>query len=142
MLQCQACKSWNENGAAFCIQCGQSVGGGKRRWGLRHTLVLIAGLAGIQAAVFFHSFQQPVEPVESGVPQGQPRSVAVMKPAVEGETPAPLPVREGGRPRAGRSLDLRRRPPPGRPRFAESRSIRRWPLSSSLTRAGVNSLSR
>ena len=93
MLQCQACKSWNEDGAAFCTQCGQPAGGGRRRWGLRHTLVLIAGLAGIQAAVFFYFFQQPVEP---GVPQGQgqPRSVAVMKPAVEGETPAPPhPVR-------------------------------------------------
>ena len=105
MLQCQACKSWNEDGAAFCTQCGQPVGGGKRRWGLRHTLVLIAGLAGIQAAVFFYFFQQPVEP---GVPQGQgqPRSVAVMKPVVEGETPAPPPATEG------KPLSSRKKPGP------------------------------
>ena len=63
MLQCQACKSWNEDGAAFCTQCGQPVGGGKRRWGLRHTLVLIAGLAGIQAGfsfIFFSSLSSLV----------------------------------------------------------------------------------
>ena len=125
MLQCQTCKSWNEDGAAFCTQCGQSVGGGRRRWGLRHTLVLIAGLAGIQAAVFFYFFQQPVEP---GVPQGQgqPRSVAVMKPAVEGETPAPPPAREG------KPILSRKKPGPAAKAPSSPPTVRRVKVDSAL----------
>ena len=125
MLQCQTCKSWNEDGASFCTQCGQPVGGGKRRWGLRHTLVLIAGLAGIQAAVFFYFFEQPVEP---GVPQGQgqPRSVAVMKPAVEGETPAPPPAR------AGKPLSSRKKPGPASKASSSPPTVRRVKVDSAL----------
>ena len=125
MLQCQTCKSWNEDGASFCTQCGQPVGGGKRRWGLRHTLVLIAGLAGIQVAVFFYFFEQPVDP---GVPQGQgqPRSVAVMKPAVEGETPAPPPAR------AGKPLSNRKKPGPASKAPSSPPTVRRVKVDAAL----------
>ena len=103
MLQCQACNSWNEDGATFCTQCGQRVEGGKGGWGRRRTLIL--GLVGVQAALLLAWFladspgEAPVPAPSSGTRQGSekkekgrppdPRPPAVEKPADSGGPPPP-----------------------------------------------------